>query len=67
MLYVFLVVQIRLVASVSVVVVVALQSSELPCRPVFNKKIKLGYIAKTITPCKGKNSHSVTSWLQSVG
>lgn len=65
MLYVFLVLQIRLVASV--VVVVALQSSELPCQTVFNKKIKLGYIAKTITPCKGKNSHSVTSWLQSVG
>ena len=113
MLYVFLVVQIRLVASVSVVVVVARQSSELPCQycfpwliqilyagekkldkltllstdifiyiiiitiiiiiiiiiiiTVFNKKIKLGYIAKTITPCKGKNSQSVTSWLQFVG
>ena len=107
MLYVFLVVQIRLVASVSVVVVVALQSSELCCQycfpwliqilyawekkldkltllsivifiyiiiiiiiiiiTVFNKKIKLGYIAKTITPCKGKNSHPVTSWLQCVG
>ena len=103
MLYVFLVVQIGLVASVSVVVVVVLQSKELPCQYcfpwliqilyawekkldkltllsivifiyiiiiiiiVFNKKIKLGYIAKTIPPCKGKNSHSVTSWLQSVG
>ena len=103
MLYVFLVVQIGLVASVSVVVVVVLQSKELPCQycfpwliqilyawekkldkltllsivifiyiiiiiiTVFNKKIKLGYIAKTIPPCKGENSHSVTSWLQSVG
>lgn len=104
MLYVFLVVQIGLVASVSVVVVVVvLQSKELPCQycfpwliqilyawekkldkltllsivifiyiiiiiiTVFSKKIKLGYIAKTIPPCKGKNSHSVTSWLQSVG
>ena len=106
MLYVFLVVQIGLVASVSVVVVVVvLQSKELPCQycfpwliqilyawekkfdkltllsivifiyiiiiiiiiTVFNKKIKLGYIAKTIPPCKGKTSHSVTSWLQSVG
>ena len=105
MLYVFLVVQIGLVASVSVVVVVVvLQSKELPCQycflwliqilyawekkldkltllsivifiyiiiiiiiTVFSKEIKLGYIAKTIPPCKGKNSHSVTSWLQSVG
>ena len=104
MLYVFLVVQIGLVASVSVVVVVVvLQSKELPCQycfpwlmqilyawekklvkltllsivifiyiiiiiiTVFSKEIKLGYIAKTIPPCRGKNSHSVTSWLQSVG
>lgn len=44
MLYVFLVVKIRLVSSVSVVVVVALQSSELPCQYCFPWLIKTLYI-----------------------
>ena len=43
MLYVFLVVQRRLVASVSVIVVVALQSSELRCQYCFPWLIQILY------------------------